>query len=70
VVALALGGCIGVGRVKDFFYNIYSHKEKKIQCRYESPREEAREGHDYLVFKKENRVSASSGIAKRGVKEC
>jgi hypothetical protein len=53
-----------------FIYNIYSHKEKKIQCRYESPREEAREGHDYLVFKKENRVSASSGIAKRGVKEC
>ncbi len=21
------------------FYNVYSHKEKKIQCRYESPRE-------------------------------
>jgi hypothetical protein len=28
-----------------FIYNFYSHKEKKIQCRYESPREEAREGH-------------------------
>jgi hypothetical protein len=35
-----------------FFYNVYSHKEKKIQCRYESPREEAREGHDYLVVEK------------------
>jgi hypothetical protein len=28
-----------------FFYNVYSHKEKKKQCRYESPREEAREEH-------------------------
>jgi hypothetical protein len=53
-----------------FFYNIYSHKEKKIQCRYESPREEAREGHVYLMLRKENRISVSSGIAKRGVKEC
>jgi hypothetical protein len=35
-----------------FFNNVYSHKEKKIQCRYESPREEAREGHDYLVVEK------------------
>jgi hypothetical protein len=35
-----------------FFNNVYSHKEKKIQCRYESPREEAREGHDYLVIEK------------------
>ncbi len=25
---------------------IYSHKEKKKQCRHESPREEAREEHD------------------------
>jgi hypothetical protein len=26
------------------FYNVYSHKKtKKIQCSYESPREEARE---------------------------
>ncbi len=39
-------------REKTFFYNVYSHKEKKIQCRYESPREEAREGHDYLVIEK------------------
>ncbi len=28
-----------------FFYNVYSHKEKKIQCRYESPTEETREEH-------------------------
>jgi hypothetical protein len=35
-----------------FLNNVYSHKEKKIQCRYESPREEAREGHDYLVLKR------------------
>jgi hypothetical protein len=37
---------------RNFFYNVYSHKEKKIQCRYESPREEAREGQDYLVVEK------------------
>jgi hypothetical protein len=30
---------------KIFFNNVYSHEEKKIQCRYESPREEAREEH-------------------------
>jgi hypothetical protein len=35
-----------------YIYNVYSNKEKKIQCRYESPREEAREGHDYLVIEK------------------
>jgi hypothetical protein len=32
--------------VKTFLYIIYLHKEKRIQCRYESPREEAREEHD------------------------
>jgi hypothetical protein len=41
-----------------FFYNVYSHKEKKIQCRYESPREEAREGHDYLVVEKREYVES------------
>jgi hypothetical protein len=34
-----------------FFYNVYSHKRKKIQCRYESPTEETREEHGYLVVK-------------------
>jgi hypothetical protein len=37
---------------QDIFYNVYSHKEKNIQCRYETPREEAREGHDFLVIEK------------------
>ncbi len=32
-------------RQSNFFYNVYSHKEKKIQCRYESPTEETREEH-------------------------
>jgi hypothetical protein len=36
----------------DFFFIMFIHtKEKKIQCRYESPTEETREEHGYLVVK-------------------
>jgi hypothetical protein len=41
-------------------------KEKKIQCRYESPTEETREEDGYLVVKwKIKAVVASSGISRK-----
>jgi hypothetical protein len=37
----------------NFFYIMFIHtKEKKIQCRYESPREETREEHGRLAVSK------------------
>ncbi len=41
---------------KTFFYNVYSHKKtKKIQCSYESPREEAREEYGKVVVESRNK---------------
>jgi hypothetical protein len=36
--------------IKGFFYNVFTKSTGKIQCRYEAPREEPREAHDYLVL--------------------
>ncbi len=49
-----------------FFIMFIHTKEKKIQCRYESPTEETREEHGYLVVKwKLKAVVASSGISRK-----
>jgi hypothetical protein len=33
-----------------FFYNLFTKGTGKIHCRYEAPREEPREAHDYLAL--------------------
>ncbi len=42
---------IGGQESQNFFIMFIHTKEKKIQCRYESPTEETREEHGYLVVK-------------------
>ncbi len=45
-----------VNKRNSFFYNLFTPKEKEKQCRYESPREEAREAHCWLAVKRIKRV--------------